>query len=290
MQLTFDSDVEAFRAEFVAFLTEHLPTEAVERSRSGARVPEWARRWQRLLFDNGWLLPANPPEFGGRNATVLQQYVHLEELSKRRIYHSFNPQGVGIVAASLLSFGTQEQKCRWAVPILRAEITRRAGNERAGRGFGSGRVAHPRGARRRGVRGGRAEGVDLRRPRRRRSADLRPYRSGGPEASGNQRPADSHRPAGGDETTVPLGVLAGRPRLQRGLLRRRPGARGEPGRRAESGLVGGHRLASSRTHAAVAGVCRPARGSARRLPAAQRARPRRVREAGHGRARPVRWR
>ncbi|MBF6207998.1 acyl-CoA dehydrogenase family protein [Streptomyces gardneri] len=136
MQLTFDSDVEAFRAEFVAFLTEHLPTEAeaVERSRSSAHVPEWARRWQRLLFDNGWLLPANPPEFGGRNATVLQQYVHLEELSKRRIYHSFNPQGVGIVAASLLSFGTQEEKRRWAVPILRAEITAALGMSEPGAG------------------------------------------------------------------------------------------------------------------------------------------------------------
>ncbi|WP_280350868.1 acyl-CoA dehydrogenase family protein [Nocardia abscessus] len=136
MQLTFDPDVEAFRAEFVAFLTEHLPgeAEAVERSKSSAHVPEWARRWQRLLFDNGWLLPANPPEFGGRNATVLQQYVHLEELSKRRIYHSFNPQGVGIVAASLLSFGTEEQKRRWAVPILRAEITAALGMSEPGAG------------------------------------------------------------------------------------------------------------------------------------------------------------
>ncbi|GBE67622.1 acyl-CoA dehydrogenase [Mycobacterium sp. MFM001] len=126
MQLTFDSDVEAFRAEFAAFLDEHLPAaaaEAVERPKSVSHMPAWARRWQRLLFDNGWLLPGQPPEFGGRNATVLQQFVHLEELCRRRIYHSFNPQGVNIVAASLLSFGSDEQKQRWAVPILRAEIT-----------------------------------------------------------------------------------------------------------------------------------------------------------------------
>ena len=125
MQLTFDADVEAFRAEFAAFLAEHLPAEAeaTERARSSAHVPEWARRWQRLQFDHGWLLPGNPPEFGGRNATLLQQYVHLEELSRRRIYPSFNPQGLGIIAASLLSFGSAEQKERWAVPILRAEIT-----------------------------------------------------------------------------------------------------------------------------------------------------------------------
>jgi alkylation response protein AidB-like acyl-CoA dehydrogenase len=68
-------------------------------------------------------LPAQPPEFGGRNASVLQTYVHLEELCKRRIYHSFNPQGVNIIAASLLTFGTDEQKRQWAVPVLRGEIT-----------------------------------------------------------------------------------------------------------------------------------------------------------------------
>ncbi|OWY81175.1 acyl-CoA dehydrogenase family protein [Rhodococcus sp. BUPNP1] len=136
MQLSFDSDVEEFRAEFVAFLDEHLPdpSEATVRARSSADVPEWARRWQRVQFDHGWLLPGNPPEFGGRNATILQQYVHLEELSKRRIYHSFNPQGLGIIAASLLSFGTDEQKQRWAVPILRAEITAALGMSEPGAG------------------------------------------------------------------------------------------------------------------------------------------------------------
>jgi alkylation response protein AidB-like acyl-CoA dehydrogenase len=125
MQLTFDSDVEEFRAEFVAFLDEHLPTpeQTLERPRSVSHMPQWARDWQRLLFDNGWLLPAQPPEFGGRNASVLQTYVHLEELCKRRIYHSFNPQGVNIIAASLLTFGTDEQKQQWAVPVLRGEIT-----------------------------------------------------------------------------------------------------------------------------------------------------------------------
>ncbi|MFZ1160751.1 acyl-CoA dehydrogenase family protein [Mycobacterium sp.] len=136
MQLTFDADVEAFRAEFVAFLDEHLRDEAqtVQRSQSSSDVPPWARQWQRMLFDHGWLLPGNPPEFGGRNATVLQQYAHAEELSRRRIYQSFNPQGVGIIAASILSFGTPEQKQRWAVPILRAEMTASLGMSEPGAG------------------------------------------------------------------------------------------------------------------------------------------------------------
>ena len=125
MQLAFDSDVEEFRAEFAAFLDEHTPSAAqtLERPRSVSHMPQWARDWQRLLFDNGWLLPAQPPEFGGRNASVLQTFVHAEELCRRRIYHSFNPQGVNIIAASLLTFGTDEQKHRWAVPVLRGERT-----------------------------------------------------------------------------------------------------------------------------------------------------------------------
>ena len=115
-----------------AFLDAHLPTEAeaLPRPRSSSDVPPWARQWQRTLFDAGWLLPGNPPEFGGRDATLPQQLAYLEELAERRIYHSFNPQGLGIIAASILTFGTPEQQQRWAIPILRAEIT--AAAERSG--------------------------------------------------------------------------------------------------------------------------------------------------------------
>jgi alkylation response protein AidB-like acyl-CoA dehydrogenase len=136
VQLTFDADVEAFRAEFAAFLDEHLPSDAValERSGSSSHVPGWARDWQRLMFDNGWLQPGYPPEFGGRNATILQQYVHQEELARRRVYLTYNPQGVGIISASLISFGTPEQQRRWAVPILRAEITASLGMSEPGAG------------------------------------------------------------------------------------------------------------------------------------------------------------
>ena len=126
MRLRFDEATEAFRREFAAWLDENTPDEAeatAARAGSSADIPPWARRWQRTMFDAGWLVPGNPPEFGGRNATLLEQFVHLEELGRRRIYASFNPQGLGIVAPSILSFGTDEQKRRWAVPLLRAEIT-----------------------------------------------------------------------------------------------------------------------------------------------------------------------
>jgi alkylation response protein AidB-like acyl-CoA dehydrogenase len=86
------------------------------------------------MFDNGWLVPGNAPEFGGRNATILQQYAYQLELSRRRVYQTYNPQGVGIIAASLISYGTHEQQQKWAVPILRAEKTASLGMSEPGAG------------------------------------------------------------------------------------------------------------------------------------------------------------
>jgi len=126
MRLSFDEQTEAFRREFVAWLDENAPdpaTALAERSRSSADIPAWAREWQRKMFDAGWLVPGNPPEHGGRNASLVEVFVHQEELGRRHIYPSHNPQGLTIIAPSILVFGTEEQKRRWAVPVLRAEIT-----------------------------------------------------------------------------------------------------------------------------------------------------------------------
>ena len=53
MRLRFDDETESFRAEFAAWLDANVPDEAetLERSRSSAHLPDWARRWQRKLFD-----------------------------------------------------------------------------------------------------------------------------------------------------------------------------------------------------------------------------------------------
>lgn len=120
-----DEATTAFLAELVAWLDEHKPSpeETTERPGSSAHVPPWAREWQREMFDAGWLVPGNAPEFGGRNATLLQQFAHLEELDRQGITNSFNPQGLSIIVPSILAFGTDEQKQKWAVPILRTEIT-----------------------------------------------------------------------------------------------------------------------------------------------------------------------
>jgi alkylation response protein AidB-like acyl-CoA dehydrogenase len=105
---------DAFRAEIGTFLDTHAPIEAVGRGMepewSEGGIPEWARAWQAKLFDNGWLIPAYPPELGGRNANDVQTLVYFEELAARGIPRSLHFPGYAIVAPSLLEFGTEAQR------------------------------------------------------------------------------------------------------------------------------------------------------------------------------------
>jgi alkylation response protein AidB-like acyl-CoA dehydrogenase len=124
VRLRYGETEEQFRRDLIAWLDAHAPAPEVmnERKQSSADLPEWARRWQRTLFEDGWLVPGWPPELGGRDASPAEQMIYFEELSKRDIHRSLNPQGLGIVAPSIKDYGTPEQQERFLLPTLRAEI------------------------------------------------------------------------------------------------------------------------------------------------------------------------
>ena len=124
MRLRYDETDEAFRDELIAWLGDNAPTADELRSakHSSADIPEWARAWQRRLFDAGYLVPGWPPELGGRNAGPTQQMIYFEELARRDLPRTTNPQGLGIAAPSILDYGTALQKEKYALPTLRAEI------------------------------------------------------------------------------------------------------------------------------------------------------------------------
>ena len=92
-------------------------TEAVERAHAGVGAGVAADALRCGLAGTG--LAA---ELGGRNATPTQQMIYFEEMASREILRSANPQGLGIIAPSLNDYGTPEQKERFLLPTLRAEI------------------------------------------------------------------------------------------------------------------------------------------------------------------------
>ena len=116
MRMSFGPDDEAFRAELNAFLDAHTPPEAQDGADfmgeySGDEiVPRWLRQWQATLFDHGWMIPAYPPELGGRNCTPVQTLIYLETMAGRRIPRSVHFPGYAIVTPSLLEFGNDAQR------------------------------------------------------------------------------------------------------------------------------------------------------------------------------------
>jgi alkylation response protein AidB-like acyl-CoA dehydrogenase len=118
VKLAWGPEDEAFRAELVAFLDEHAPSEVGAGADFAGEfvaeehdvVPQWLRTWQATLFDHGWMIPAYPPELGGRNCTPVQTLIYLETMASRRIPRSGHFPGYAIVAPSLLDFGTDEQR------------------------------------------------------------------------------------------------------------------------------------------------------------------------------------
>jgi alkylation response protein AidB-like acyl-CoA dehydrogenase len=56
------------------------------------------------------MVPAYPPELGGRDATPVQTLIYLEELARGGIVRSVHFPGYAIVAPSLLEFGDEAQR------------------------------------------------------------------------------------------------------------------------------------------------------------------------------------
>ena len=126
MQLHYDAATERFRDELRAWLEGNQPTLEEMRAHpltSSAHLPDWSRRWQRRLFDAGLLVPGWPPELGGRNLPPVQQLVYHEEMAKIPVERSTNPQGLGIIAPSILDYGSDLLKEKYLLPTLRAEIS-----------------------------------------------------------------------------------------------------------------------------------------------------------------------
>jgi alkylation response protein AidB-like acyl-CoA dehydrogenase len=126
MQLHYDTETEAFRADLRAWLAANLPEPAElreEPSLSSGHIPDWARAWQQRLFDAGWLVPGWPPELGGRNATPVQQLVYFEELAEIPVQRSYNIQGLTIIAPSIRDYGSPQQQDRYLLRTLRGELS-----------------------------------------------------------------------------------------------------------------------------------------------------------------------
>jgi alkylation response protein AidB-like acyl-CoA dehydrogenase len=127
MDFKFSAEDEAFRAELKSWLEANLPsrerTEDAEDYISDQGASHWQRRvaWHKKMYSGGWVGISWPKEYGGRGATLTQQLVYGEEMSRAHAPALVNQLGTMLVGPTLIQWGTEEQKKRYVPKILSAD-------------------------------------------------------------------------------------------------------------------------------------------------------------------------
>ncbi len=141
MDFSYTEEDEAFRAELSGWLDEHLPAFLAEWNAkhgdeadlddlddttgagSGGIMAAMERRraWQRILAAGRWAAITWPAEWGGRDATVTQNVIYSEVMSRYRTPGIYNANGLWQIGPMIIRWGTDEQKQRWVPNILNAD-------------------------------------------------------------------------------------------------------------------------------------------------------------------------
>ena len=101
---------DAFRQEVRDFLGTALTPELRKAAGRGLSISrELGAQWHRRLYDQGWVVPEWPAEYGGTDWDVTQKHIFEEECALAGA-PMLQPFGVGMVGPVIYSFGTQAQK------------------------------------------------------------------------------------------------------------------------------------------------------------------------------------
>jgi alkylation response protein AidB-like acyl-CoA dehydrogenase len=134
VDFAFTPEDEAFRAELRQWLDENVrdfnETTELERTKGAdtkgdtrdlLRPMDPRKAWQRRLNEGRWAAINWPREWGGREATIMQNVIYSEENARVKSPGIYNANGIWQIGPMIIHWGTDEQKRRWLPAILTAD-------------------------------------------------------------------------------------------------------------------------------------------------------------------------
>jgi acyl-CoA dehydrogenase len=117
-EATFREEAHSWLAANAELRTEDGPN---EHRWSHLGHIEAAQAWQATKADGGWACITWPSEYGGRDATPIQNVIFGQEESKFAVPPNPFTIGLGMAGPTLMTHGTDEQKARFLPKLLRAD-------------------------------------------------------------------------------------------------------------------------------------------------------------------------
>ncbi len=125
MNFDFSEQEESFRKDVRAWLEGNLPADlrgkAFASSRADREEVARLRQWQKTMCEAGYVGRDWPREFGGRDATLVEQVILYQELARAESPQIVNRGGVSMLGPTLMKYGTPAQQKRFLPRILTAE-------------------------------------------------------------------------------------------------------------------------------------------------------------------------
>jgi alkylation response protein AidB-like acyl-CoA dehydrogenase len=122
MDLNLSAEEKQFRDELRSWLEANVPKDWSEwREKPIEGSFPYLKAWQRKLYEGGWAAVSWPKEYGGRGASLMQQSIFWEEMSRVEAPPMANSLGLGLIGPTIIAYGTDAQKKRYIPKILSAE-------------------------------------------------------------------------------------------------------------------------------------------------------------------------
>jgi alkylation response protein AidB-like acyl-CoA dehydrogenase len=119
MDLSFSPPEEQFRLRLRRWLEEN-PPDFGESESLDDEVRD-LKRWQRRLYDGGWIALHWPKEYGGQGATVVENFLFAEEAARAKSPELIGRIALNLVGPTLIAHGREDQKRRFLPKIPPAD-------------------------------------------------------------------------------------------------------------------------------------------------------------------------